>query len=133
MTEASTLDSGYFKVGHDRFVHFGVVNDYSGMFDPSSDVCFAAGYGVGGPPCPSHVGFGHLVLIEGDGTQELGRYSNPNASLYTPLHLDGMIVVREIADLTTFDVDKLLVLDVSDPTRPHPIPEPRSSCPAPDR
>jgi outer membrane protein assembly factor BamB len=111
------LDSGYFRKGS-GVVHFGIVSDYAGRFDTSAPYCYAPGYGVGTPECPGHVAFGHLVLIDSEGTSELGRYSNPNAQIYSPLHLDGMVFVREAVDLTTFDVDKLLVVDVSDPGSP---------------
>ena len=115
------LDSGYFTGEDGEVVHFGTLNDYAGLFDPSADYCFVGGFGVGVPECPGRVSQGHLVLIDAAGNNELGRYSNPNATVYTPLHLDGMILLRETADMTTFDVDKLIVLDVSDPTNPTPI------------
>lgn len=117
------LDSGFFETAGE-VIHFGVVNDYSaGMqavvnrVPPYNDgICFAAGFGPP-PPCPP-INFGHLVLISGDGSAELGRYSNVTASIYSPIHLDGMVFVRETADLTAFDNDKLQVIDVSNPASP---------------
>jgi outer membrane protein assembly factor BamB len=112
------LDSGYFTQGP-NVVHFGIANDYAGLFDPSEEFCYGGSLGPSPePPCPGHVAYGHLVLIDGEGSRELGRYSNPNAQIYSPVHVDGMVVVRETVDLTTFDADKLLVIDVSDPSNP---------------
>lgn len=117
------LDSGYIeKAG--EVIHFGILNDYSSSLQTVADrvppfddgVCFLAGFG-GFPECPG-TSDGQLVLIKGDGAAELGRYSNENAAIFSPIHLDGMIFVHETADLTTFDNDKLLVIDVSNPASP---------------
>lgn len=117
------LDSGYFqKKG--SVVHFGILNDFSlGMQDVANriapydnGVCYVNL--VGPPPWCPEIDYGHLVLINGDGTAELGRYSNPNASVVSPVYLDDMIFVRETADLIGFENDKLLVIDASDPTTP---------------
>lgn len=117
------LDSGYIENGG-AVIHFGILNDYSVGLTAVADgkapfldrVCFIAGFG-GFPECPS-IDFGHLVLINGNGTEELGRYSNPNAPIFSPVHLDDMIFVHEAADATMFENNKLLVIDVSDPSHP---------------
>jgi len=110
------LDGGYYKE-KGEIVHFGIVNDYGGNFDGSQPFCFIAGIGIGLPECPIPA-FGHLVLMNTKGSMELGRYSNPNALIFSPIHLDGMIFVRETVDFTIFDTDKLLVIDVTNTANP---------------
>jgi outer membrane protein assembly factor BamB len=121
------LDSGFFEK-NGRTTHFGILNDYTtgmtavanqvfpwdGSFIPAG-LCFIQFFGLPAecPPKDS----GDLVLINEDGTAELGRYRTGNGkAIFSPVYLDDMIFVR---DSTNFLApDALLVIDVSDPANP---------------
>ena len=66
--------------------------------------------------CPS-LDSGDLILISGDGASELGRYrTGDGRPLASPVYLDDMIFVRDSTNFSS--PDRLLVIDVSDPTNP---------------
>ena len=128
------LDSGYYKKGN-RTIHFGILTDYtSGLIDVFNQVppydgrgaprpsagyvpgtCFIAGFGKS-PECPG-ADSGNLILIAGDGSEELGRFTYAEANLFAPLYLDNMIFVHA-TPTPSGTPNSLLVLDVSDPTDP---------------
>jgi len=129
------LDSGYYKKGN-RTIHFGILTDYtSGLIDVFNQVppydgrgaprpsagyipgtCFIAGFGKS-PECPG-ADSGNLILIEGDGSEELGRFTHEDGQIFAPLYLDDMIFVHAAPNFSTSFGNSLLVLDVSDPTSP---------------
>ena len=76
------------------------------------------GFEVPGEPCPL-IDRGYLILINEDGTQERGRYQADAAHLFSPLYLNGMIIVHKTSNESAGTMEpvpnSILVLDVSDP------------------
>jgi hypothetical protein len=125
------LDTGFYRK-NGRVTHFGILNDYTTGLTAVADgvfpwdgsgadaggqpgICFLFGSGFD-PPCPPKDS-GDLILINEEGTAELGRYRTGNGkAIFSPVYLDDMIFVRESTDFLA--PDRLLVIDVSDPTDP---------------
>ena len=116
------LDSGYYNKGN-KIIHFGILNNYTtGMIDVHNQVhpwlagtCFIAGFTLN-PECPGPDS-GNLILIKGDGSEELGRFTYEDSPIFAPLYLNDMIFVHA-TPTPSGTPNSLLVVDVSDPTNP---------------
>jgi hypothetical protein len=107
LTGGFNLDAGFVKHGDD-VKHFAVFADQSEALQPVADmddpwvdgVCF----NTQEPFCPA-LPTGSLVILEGDGSAEVCRFSVENTEIFSPFHTDGMILVRGAQDGILYAVD----------------------------
>ena len=107
LTGGFNLDAGFVKKGND-IKHFAVFADQSAalqavvnMDDPWVDgVCF----NTKAPFCPV-APTGSVTVLEGDGSAEVCRFSVEDTELFSPFHVDGMIIVRGAQDGKLYSVD----------------------------
>lgn len=123
LTGGFNLDAGFVRYGS-GVRHFAAFSDQSealqdvvNLVPPYVDgVCFIAA-----PPlCPA-LPTGNLVVLEGDGSGEVCRFSVEGTELHSPFHTDGMVLVRgaQIARLYAVDLDTCEAIDAIDvPTGP---------------
>ena len=113
LTGGFNLDSGYFKKGR-NLTHFAVFADQTTSLQAILDdhINFPNGTCTGfdpsnptGPGCPLYPDTGNLVLIKGDGSSEICRFTAPDTQFFSPLEIGGMIVVRGAQDGTLYVVD----------------------------
>lgn len=111
------VDSGYFKGKGEKVIHFGTLLDtkkaYDNLTPPlNNDQCRHPNY-VGAdkndyPVCPgTGAGTGHIVLIKGDGSEEVCRYSRENTTFFSPIYVQGMILA------TAANSGKLHIIDTT--------------------
>ena len=124
LTGGFNLDAGFVQRGK-NVKHFAVFADQSAalqdvvdMVPPwTSGVCFI---GPPGPVCPT-LPTGSVVILEGDGSAEVCRFSVPGTEMFSPFHMDGMILVRgaQIGKLYVIDFDDCGLIDmIAVPTGP---------------
>ena len=117
LTGGFNLDAGFVKQGND-VKHFAVFADQSAALQDVADmvppwingICFI---GPPGPVCPV-LPTGSVTVIEGDGSAEHCRFSVPGTELFSPFHIDGMILVRgaQIGNLYVVDFDDCSLIDM---------------------
>lgn len=103
LTGGFNLDAGYLKTGN-QLRHFTVFADQTTSLQNIVDT-FPGGVCYANISCPIAPDSGNLVVLSGDGTQELCRFSAPATQIFSPLQVAGMVVVRGAENPTIFVVD----------------------------
>jgi outer membrane protein assembly factor BamB len=123
LTGGFNLDAGFVKQGND-VKHFAVFADQSAALQDVVDrvepwvggVCFS----TMAPLCPT-LPTGSITVITGDGSAEVCRFSVPETEIFSPFHVDGMIIARGAQDgnLYTIDFDDCTLINtLAVPTGP---------------
>ena len=115
LTGGFNNDAGFVKTGDD-IRHFAAFSDQSAalqdvvnMVPPwTNGTCFSSSE----PFCPT-IPTGNLVVLKGDGSEEICRYSVPGTEMFSPFHVNGMILVRGAQDgiLHILDFDDCSSID----------------------
>lgn len=103
LTGGFNLDSGYVQAGN-QVRHFAVFSDQTTSLQNIVDT-FPGGVCYADVSCPISPDTGNLVILEGDGSGEVCRFSAPATQLFSPIHVGGMVVVRGADDATIYVVD----------------------------
>jgi len=111
LTGGFNLDAGYVKQGGD-VKHFAVFADQATSLQAilDDDVNFPDGTCIAFDPsnpagCPIFPDTGNLVILEGDGSEEVCRFVAPDTEIFSPIHLGGMVFVRGAQDGNLYVVD----------------------------
>ena len=123
LTGGFNVDAGFVKNGS-TVRHFASFADQSAalqnvanMVPPwTNGVCFSSSE----PACPSSA-TGNIVVLTGDGNDELCRFSVVGSELFSPFHANGMVFARgaQNATLHVFDLDDCSEIEsLSVPTGP---------------
>lgn len=115
LTGGFNIDAGFVKHGND-VRHFAVFSDQSAalqdvvnMVPPwTNGVCFSQAV----PLCPA-LPTGNVTVIAADGSAEICRFSVPGTELFSPFHIDGMILARGAQNgmLHVVDIDDCSSID----------------------
>jgi hypothetical protein len=105
LTGGFNLDAGFVKNGND-VKHFAAFADQTTSLQFIVDnfpggVCSFSGPGG----CPIFPDTGNLVILEGDGSEEVCRFAAPDTEVFSPIHVGGMIFLRGAQDSTLYAVD----------------------------
>jgi outer membrane protein assembly factor BamB len=103
LTGGFNLDAGYIKNGDD-IRHFAVFADQTTSLQHIVDT-FPDGVCTFQTTCPIFPDTGNLVILKGDGSEEVCRFSAPDTEIFSPIHIGGMIFVRGAQDGTLYVVD----------------------------
>jgi outer membrane protein assembly factor BamB len=111
LTGGFNLDAGYVKEGDD-VKHFAAFADQTTSLQAilDDDVNFPDGTCIAFDPnnpagCPIFPDTGNLVILEGDGSDEICRFIAPDTEIFSPIHIGGMVFVRGAQDGTLYVVD----------------------------
>jgi hypothetical protein len=96
LTGGFNIDAGFVKQGSE-IRHFAVFSDQSAALQDVANmvppwingVCFSSA----DPQCPS-LPTGSVTVLEGDGSDEICRFSVANTELFSPIHINGLIFAR---------------------------------------
>ncbi len=103
LTGGFNLDAGYVKNGND-VKHFAVFADQTTSLQVIVDT-FPGGVCTFQTTCPISPDTGNLVILEGDGSAEICRFSAPDTEIFSPIHIGGMVVVGGAQSGTLYVVD----------------------------
>jgi hypothetical protein len=108
LTGGFNLDAGYIKEGN-NVKHFAVFADQTTSlqfivdnFPNGTCIAFDPDNPAG---CPIFPDTGNLVILEGDGSDEICRFIAPDTEIFSPIHIGGMVFVRGAQDGMLYVVD----------------------------
>lgn len=103
LTGGFNADSGFVQNGPETR-HFAVFADQTTSLQFIVDT-FPGGVCSYSGSCPIAPDTGNLVVLSGDGNSEICRFAAADTQVFSPIHIDGMVLVRGAEDGVLYVVD----------------------------